>query len=135
MKLAMAQMKMTESITENLQKSLSMMECAKNAGADLIFFPEIQLSPFFPQYPKKDASCWLLEENGKEIQALQDACRRYHLYASPNLYLNICGKRFDASLITNSSGEILGISKMVHISQAKYFYEQDYYEPSDDGSF
>ena len=48
MKLAMAQMGMTESVADNLAKTLERMEQAARAGADLIFFPEVQLTPFFP---------------------------------------------------------------------------------------
>ena len=48
MKLAMAQMRMTDSMEENLGTSLEM--CALARGSDLLFFPEIQLTPFFPQY-------------------------------------------------------------------------------------
>jgi predicted amidohydrolase len=33
----------------------------------------------------------------------------------------------------DSHGQVLGVSKMVHIAQAQYFYEQDYYTPSDEG--
>lgn len=47
MRLAMAQMSMSESVDENLQKTLELMERAKDGGADMIFFPELQLSPFF----------------------------------------------------------------------------------------
>jgi len=53
--------------------------------------------------------------------------------ASPNLYLETNEKAYDASLFIDRTGEILGISKMVHIMQSPYFYEQDYYTPSDDG--
>ena len=45
-KLALAQMRMTDSVEENLQKSL--VFCDEAADSDLLFFPEIQLSPFFP---------------------------------------------------------------------------------------
>ena len=51
----------------------------------------------------------------------------------PNIYLEKDGKAYDASLFINENGEIQGIQKMVHIAQAKQFYEQDYYAPSDDG--
>src|SRR5262249_15387824 len=40
---------------------------------------------------------------------------------------------FDASIAIDATGEILGISKMVHIAQLPCFYEQDYYAPSDTG--
>lgn len=52
MKLAMAQMAMSADMAENLKNSLCFCEEAK--GSDLLFFPEIQLCPFFPQY---DGSC------------------------------------------------------------------------------
>ena len=51
----------------------------------------------------------------------------------PNIYLEENGKAYDASLMINADGEIQGIQKMVHVAQARQFYEQDYYTPSDDG--
>ena len=53
MKLAMAQMRMTGSMEENLKTSLEMCDLAR--GCDLLFFPEVQLTPFFPQYEKREA--------------------------------------------------------------------------------
>lgn len=53
MKLAMAQMSMTGSMDENLKKSLAFCDAA--AGSDLLFFPEVQLTPFFPQYAGRNA--------------------------------------------------------------------------------
>lgn len=131
MKLAMAQMRMDASIEENLFKTIQFIEQAGASGADLIFFPEIQLSPFFPQYEKRDVSAMSLD--GPEISAIRNACRSFHIYASPNVYLELNGKKYDASLMIDADGAILGVSKMVHISQSRYFYEQDYYTPSDDG--
>lgn len=133
MRLAMVQMRMSDSTEENLAKTLRFMERAGEAGADLIFFPEVQLSPFFPQYEKQDAEPWAMSLDGSEITAIRNACRKFHIYASPNVYLKQGDRRYDASLMIDAAGEIVGISKMVHIAQAKYFYEQDYYTPSDDG--
>ena len=133
MKLAMAQMRMSDKVEENLAKTLDYMERAAQAGAELVFFPEVQLSPFFPQYEKRDASPWLMSPEGPELTAIRAACRRLGIYASPNVYLALDGERYDASLMIDSQGQLLGISKMVHIAQAKYFYEQDYYTPAEDG--
>lgn len=133
MRLAMAQMQMDTSVDRNIAKTIGYMERAAEAGADLIFFPEIQLTPFFPQYEKRDAESWAMDLSGMEIAAIRDACRRLKLCASPNVYLKQGKLRYDASLMLGADGEIMGVSKMVHIAQAKYFYEQDYYAPSDDG--
>jgi predicted amidohydrolase len=129
----MAQTRMTASIEENLQKTLYFMERAKKAQADLIFFPEVQLSPFFPQYENRDASSWLLTMDSPEIRTIRAKCRELDLYASPNVYLEQEGKRYDASLMIDGHGQVLGVSEMVHIAQARYFYEQDYYTPSEEG--
>jgi len=132
-KLAMAQISMSACIEENLNKALHYMAQAAEASAELIFFPEVQLSPFFPQYEGRDADTYLLDERHPAIRALCDKCRQLSIYASPNVYLMQNGRRYDASLFIDSRGHICGISKMVHITQAVNFYEQDYYSPSDDG--
>lgn len=133
MRLAMSQTAMSDSIQENLDKTLRAIRRAGENGADLIFFPEIQLSPFFPQYEKRDAGPWIMTLDGPELTAIRNACREAHIWASPNLYLELDGRRYDASLMIGADGAVSGISKMVHISQSRYFYEQDYYTPSDDG--
>lgn len=131
MKIALAQMQMEESIEKNLEKSLAF--CDKAAGCDLLFFPEIQLSPFFPQYEKKNADRYCRKEDAAEIKKLSEKAREHHYYLSPNVYLEMEGKRYDASLFIEPDGKLKGISKMVHIAQAEQFYEQDYYTPSEDG--
>lgn len=133
MRLAMAQMRVAESVSENLDKTLRFMKEAKERGADLILFPEVQFSRFFPQYEARDAGAFLMDMGHPAISAVRDACRALGIYASPNVYLTQDGRRFDASLLIDGRGEVVGLSKMVHIAQAERFYEQDYYEPADDG--
>lgn len=133
MRLAMAQMRMSGNAEENLKKSLRFMRAAKENGAELIFFPEIQLSPFFPQYKGRDADRYALTIDDPAVLALRDVCREIGIFASPNIYLSENGKRYDVSLLIDNRGELLGISKMVHIAQTEQFYEQDYYQPSDEG--
>lgn len=133
MRLAMAQMHMQDSMESNLSTSVRFLEEAKANGADLVLFPEVQLSPFFPQYEKRDASQWLVKADGPELGLLRRTCRRLGLWASPNIYLEQQGRRYDASLLIDAAGQLRGISKMVHITQAEHFYEQDYYTPAGDG--
>lgn len=58
MKLAMAQMSMTGSMDENLKRSLAFCDAA--AGSDLLFFPEVQLTPFFPQYAGRNVDAYVV---------------------------------------------------------------------------
>ncbi|MGN0194054.1 MAG: carbon-nitrogen hydrolase family protein [Pseudoramibacter sp.] len=133
MKIALAQMAMTEKMEANLEKSLGYIEKAAAEDADLILFPEIQLSPFFPQYEKRDASGYLMTPDSPYLKAVQDACARHHIFASPNFYMHLNGKNYDTSFLIDGAGKILGTQKMVHVAQAPAFFEQDYYTPSDDG--
>jgi predicted amidohydrolase len=133
MKLAMAQMGMSENTGENLQKSLGLVRQAAESGADLVLFPEVQLNRFFAQYPGRDVSALGVTPDGPEVTALWEVCRTNHIWAAPNVYLLENGKYFDTTLLIDRQGEIAGMQKMVHIAQAKQFYEQDYYTPSDDG--
>ena len=68
MKIALAQMSMTADIAENLKKSLAY--CDEAAGCDLLFFPEIQLSPFFPQYEKKNVDAYAMGEDAEALRLL-----------------------------------------------------------------
>ena len=125
MKLAMAQMRMSESMDENLRKDLAFADEA--AGSDLLFFPEVQLSPFFAQYKGRDASQYLLDPDDCRLQAIADKCREHGMYISPNVYLRENGRPYDASLFLDRGGNVQGISKMVHIFSAPEFWECDYY--------
>lgn len=133
MKLALAQMMNEGSMAANLDKSLSLIGKAAAAGADLILFPEVQLTEFFPQYPGLDAAKYGLSIDSPEVTSLREACRKNHIYAVPNIYLKEKGLFYDASLLIDCDGQIAGIQKMVHVAQAPQFYEQDYYTPADDG--
>ena len=44
--------------------------------SDLLFFSEIQLSPFFPQYEKKNVDKYCLNLNEDEVKRLAKKSRR-----------------------------------------------------------
>jgi predicted amidohydrolase len=133
MRLALAQYALGSDMRANLEKCVALMELASRRGAHLIIFPELCLSPFFPQYSGQDASRYALKIDDEHIGQFRAACQRLNLAASPNVYLQEGLKRFDASLLIDSDGVVRGVSKMVHIAQVPAFYEQDYYTPSDTG--
>ena len=63
----MAQITLYDDMDKNLEKAISFIKQAQEC--DLIFFPEIQLSPFFPQYEKYDASKYLIAPDSGYIKA------------------------------------------------------------------
>ena len=131
MKIAMAQMSMTEDMARNEQKILSF--CDQAAGSDLLFFPEVQYTPFFARYEHRDADRYLIKPDDERIARIAAKAREHGMYLSPNVYMEQPDGKYDTSLWIDKSGEVAGISTMVHIFRGKGFYETDYYTPSRDG--
>lgn len=138
MRLALCQMANEGSIGKNLEKSLKAIEKAAEDRADMILFPEVQLTEFFPQFKGQDKTAYQVTLDSEIVKELQRACKTHGIMAVPNLYLKMDGslvdqRAYDASLLIGNDGTIAGIQKMVHVAQAEFFYEQDYYLPSDEG--
>ena len=133
MKLAMAQMRMEKDIQKNIERSAAFIDEAAARGAKMVFFPEVQFTEFFAKFEGRDATGYAMTLDSDAVRQIREACRRNGIWASPNLYLLKDGNYYDCSLMIDDRGEIAGMSKMVYIAQAKDFYEQDYYHPSEDG--
>lgn len=133
MKIALAQYALSAVEADNQERTSALLRQAARLGAQLVLFPELCLSPFFPQHEARDASQHLVDIQDKRLVAFQDASKALGLWSVPNLYFQTPGGKFDASFMIAPDGHIEGISKMVHIAQAPGFYEQDYYTPSDTG--
>ena len=133
MKIALIQLRVEKNMAQNIENTLHFLGQAAEKGARLICYPEIQLTPFFPQFQKTDASMYAVGINHQIVKRLQQKCKELRVVAIPNIYLKENENLYDASPVIDADGTILGISKMVHIPQQPYFYEQDYYTPSDSG--
>lgn len=133
MKIALCQMENKGTIRENLEQSIRAIEEAALQKADLILFPEVQLTEFFPQYPGQDVSEYRVGQNSDIVKNFCNAAKDNQIMVVPNLYLYENGKTYDASLLIWKDGTIAGVQKMVHVAQANQFFEQDYYTPADDG--
>ena len=133
MRLALVQMSHAGDMKKNLEKSIEAIEEAAKNDANLVLFPEVQFTEFFPQYRNRDVAKYQLSTDSDFVKKLCEVCRKHHIMAVPNIYLAQNQKAYDASILIDEDGTIKGIQKMVHVAQAEKFYEQDYYTPSDDG--
>lgn len=117
MKITLVQMSMTDSMDENLAKSLS--ACDKAMDSDLIFFPEIQLSPFFPQYEKRDASKYLVTMDSPYVKAFTDKAKEINSCIVPNMYMKIDSKCYDCCVVTIGTDVVQEAAKM--LSHSRFF--------------
>lgn len=106
-----------ESVVKRL---LAMMREAKARQADMVVFPELALTTFFPRY-------WMDEQEAvqrffepampnPQVQPLFDECRRLGI----GFYLGFAeraasGKRYNTSILVDKSARIVGKYRKVHL--------------------
>jgi predicted amidohydrolase len=133
MRIALCQYSLRTEREANLAVAINLFHRAGDAGANLVIYPELCVSPFFPS-SRRSGKCPAADSlDGDVVLRFRSACGERGTYAAPNLYLADNGDCFDASIIIDARGEIAGVSKMVHVPQMDGFFEQDYYTPSDTG--
>lgn len=76
MRIALAQMKNQGSVKANLNQSIEWMREAAEHGADLILFPEVQLTEFFPQYQGQDVRRYRLGLESPEVPGVPEGQQR-----------------------------------------------------------
>ena len=135
MKIALAQLAASPDRAANLARVLETMTAASQAGAGLIAFPEVILDPFFPQYPGDARALDLAEPiPGPTTDRIAERARELGLVTVFNLYeIDEQGRRFDSSPVIDADGRLLGVTRMIHITDYEGFHEQDYYHPGDRG--
>ena len=132
-KIAAAQMRVSEDMETNYRRSLEFIKEAAEAGAAMVCFPEGQLTHYVPQYKGLKTEDIAIEPDHPYIQGFCDACRENGIIASVAVNLQIDGNVYPSMILISEEGEILGITKKNHIVYAPHFYEKDYFTPGDEG--
>ncbi|MEM8960520.1 MAG: nitrilase-related carbon-nitrogen hydrolase [Acidobacteriota bacterium] len=138
MRIALAQLSSTEDRAVNLDKVIDAIDRAAAEGAELFVVPEVVLDRFFPQYrcPEGIDRRTLAEPvPGPTVDRLAAKAREHEMVIVFNLYeLDEEGNTFDSSPVIDADGSLLGVTRMVHITDFPRFHEQDYYTPGNSGA-
>ena len=135
MRLALAQLSAGPDRQANLAKALSAMDGAAAGGADAIVFPELAVDRFFPQRPDDPAARERAETiAGPLTEAVRRKAQEHSLVTIFNFYEGTPDGRFyDSSPVFDADGSLLGVTRMIHITDYRYFHERSYYDPGDLG--
>ena len=137
MKIALAQLSASADRAANLTRALEAMDRATAEGAKLIAFPELAIDRFFPQYENANEAALAAEPiPGPTSDRIAEKAREHGLVTVFNMYE--CeietGRCFDSSPVIDADGSLLGVTRMVHITDYTWFHEQTYYHPGDHGA-
>jgi N-carbamoylputrescine amidase len=133
LRIALAQLSASPDRAANLDRVTGAMEEAARAGAQLVAFPEVVLDRFFPVRPDDRAALSLAEPiPGPVTDRIAALARKLGLVTVFNLYeVDAAGRRFDSSPVFDADGSLLGVTRMLHITDYEGFHEQSYYHPGD----
>ncbi len=136
MKIALIQQHAEEDPARNLDRALQNMGSAREHGAELAVFPEVALTRFFPhKQGHSEAAGWAEPIPGPTSDRIAARARELHLATVFNMYeRDADGRTFDSSPVFEADGRLLGVSRMVHITDYEGFHEKEYYHPGDRGA-
>ena len=132
--VALVQMSMTPDADENLRKAVARVAEAGAAGADVVCLPELYRSPYFCQ--KEDARLFDLAETipGPSTEALGRAARQAGVVVvAPLFEKRAAGLYHNTAAIIDTTGEVAGLYRKMHIPDDPAFYEKFYFTPGDLG--
>jgi len=131
LKIALIQQFVTLNKEENLSKGLAALEEAASNGAQLVAYAELAFEPFYPRCHSEGDNLELAEPiPGNLTDLFSSKAKELELVIVLNLFERDGSKTFDSSPVINSDGSILGVTRMMHITDYEYFHERDYYSPS-----
>jgi N-carbamoylputrescine amidase len=135
MRLALIQQHATRDKAANVARGLAALDEAARDGARLAAFAELAFEPFHPQRPASGDPRDLAESiDGPTVRAFQEKARELGMVVVINLYERDGDRAFDSSPVIDADGTLLGVTRMVHITDYPCFHEQGYYAPGDRGA-
>ena len=135
MRLALIQHRTTSDVEANVQRGLAALDEAATQGAQLVVYPELAFTPFYPQHRGGPDVLQRTEPiPGPTTEAFCTAARRHGVVVVLNLYERVGDRAYDTSPVIDADGTLLGRTRMMHITQYEGFFEQDYYTPGDTGA-
>jgi predicted amidohydrolase len=135
MRIALIQQHATKDKANNVTRGLEALEVAARNGAQLACFAELAFEWFYPQRPAGAGIHDLAEPlDGPTCRAVQQKARELGLVVVMNLYERDGDRLFDSSPVIDADGSLLGVTRMVHITEYPCFHEQGYYTPGDKGA-
>ena len=136
MRVGLIQQHASNDRADNLARALENMGLAADRGAQLVVFPEVALTRFFPQQRGfSEAAEWAEPIPGPTSERIAARARELSLVTVFNMYeRDEAGRTFDASPVFEADGSLLGVTRMVHITDYECFHEREYYHPGDLGA-
>lgn len=135
MKIALIQQPASPDSEANRKKGLEAVSLAAEQGAQVICFAELAFDPFYPQEKATQKKLELAELiPGPTTESFAALAADLGVVLVLNVFERDGGRTYDSSPVIDADGCLLGITRMIHITDYACFYEQGYYTPGNLGA-
>ena len=135
MKIALVQQHASPDGADNRRRGLEAVDRAADLGARLVVFAELAFERFLPQVPATSEALALAEPvPGPTTEAFAARARARGVVVVLNVFERAGERTHDCSPVIDADGRLLGVTRMVHITDYPGFHEQGYYAPGDRGA-
>jgi N-carbamoylputrescine amidase len=135
MRIALIQQPASADVAANRARGLEAARRAAADGAELVCFAELAFDPFYPQHHASRETLAKAEPvPGPTSEAFAGLARELGVVVVLNVFERAGDRTFDTSPVIDADGTLLGIARMVHITDYPCFHEQGYYAPGDRGA-
>ena len=132
MKIALVQQHASCDREANIRRGAAAFQEAARAGASLVAFSELAFLRFLPQHPADAGSLALAETvPGPTTAIFSELAREHGVVAVLNVFERDGDKTYDSSPVIDTDGRILGVVRMVQITEYPGFHERGFYAPGD----
>jgi predicted amidohydrolase len=133
LRIAVAQMSMSESSRANLEKAVRLVREAAEAGADVVCLPELFMTRYFPQRPSYSPPH--VDTVPGEVSAAlsSEAARRGIVTVAGTVCESEGGRLYNTSFVIDRDGSFLGKYRKIHVPDDEFFREGRYFQPGDLG--
>lgn len=135
MKIALIQQPASNDKQANIDKAVESIRSAADQGANVMCFAELAFERFYPQVPATGDFAKLAEPiPGPITETFQALAKELGVVILINLFERDGDKTYDSSPVIDADGSLLGVTRMIHITEYDCFHEQSYYEPGNNGA-
>ena len=135
LKIGLVQMKVTDDISVNMEKTVKAIETAAKKGAKIVCLQELFRTRYFPQ-EKNDKSAKNLAEttHGETTKELSKIAKKLGIVIiAPIFEKTLEGKYFNSAVVINEKGKLLKTYRKNHIPFDELFWEKNYFEEGNFG--
>ncbi len=134
MRIALIQQRAGSDKGANVARGLSALESAAARGARVACFAELAFEPFWPRRRAGETLPPGEPVPGPTTNAFAARAAELGVVVVLNLFERAGERTYDASPVIDADGRVLGVTRMIHITDYEGFHERDYYTPGDRGA-